>query len=780
MADRVILHSDINCCYASIEHLHHPELAGKPLAVGGDPEARHGIVLTADYIAKKYGVKTGMALWQAKQVCPDITFVSPRMDLYLRFSRMAHEIYAEYTDRQEPYGIDECWLDVTGSSSLKGDGLLIAQEISRRMKSELGITVSVGVSFNKIFAKLGSDYKKPDAITTMYKSEFKQKAWSLPVADLLYVGKSTNRKLALFGIKTIGDLARTDEDVLNSHLGKMGSILWSFANGYDDSPVKLENTHAPIKSVGNSTTTPKDLVCDEDVKIVLYILAESVAARLRENGFRCRVVEISVRDNELFSFTRQKKIDHATNITGEIAAYAYQLFKAKDDKGKVHQKSETFAKRKDAERRQHEVEYQIDNGIFKVAKCVTVEDLLNEYVKLYGKEKWAVTTYSANMGLINNYILPVIGKTDVSSVNNHFVEKFYRTLSNMPAVDGANNKKSKGNVSPNTIFEIHKILRSCFRQAVKWGIMEKNPAIDATLPKRNKKKREIWTAEMLMQAIEACDEKWLEAAFHLAFTATLRIGEILALTWDCVDISDEAIETNRCYIVINKIIERVSVEALDFMDRKDIITIFPTQKRNNTTVVVMKTPKTETSNRKVYIPSHVGKCLKELKAEQNHTKEILGNEYKDYNLVLATTFGMPIGASHVRTKMKQIIKKEGLPDVVFHSLRHTSVTYKLKLSGGDIKAVQGDSGHAQADMVTEVYGHILDEDRKKNAQLMENAFYNKENLNPDIHGASGTQNNNNNNMISVPEGVDADMLMKVLENPEMAALLTSLAKSMKG
>ena len=257
MGDRVILHSDINCCYASIEHLHHPELAGKPLAVGGDPEARHGIVLTADYIAKKYGVKTGMALWQAKEVCPDITFVSPRMDLYLRFSRMAHEIYAEYTDRQEPYGIDECWLDVTGSSSLKGDGLLIAQEISRRMKSELGITVSVGVSFNKIFAKLGSDYKKPDAITTMYKSEFKQKAWSLPVADLLYVGKSTNRKFALFGIKTIGDLARTDEDVLNSHLGKIGSILWSFANGYDDSPVKLENTHAPIKSVGNSTTTPK-------------------------------------------------------------------------------------------------------------------------------------------------------------------------------------------------------------------------------------------------------------------------------------------------------------------------------------------------------------------------------------------------------------------------------------------------------------------------------------------------------------------------------------------
>ncbi|MBQ8230481.1 MAG: DNA polymerase IV [Lachnospiraceae bacterium] len=327
MSGRVILHSDINCCYAAIEHLHHPELNGKPLAVGGDPESRHGIVLTADYIAKKYGVKTGMALWQAKQLCPDITFVSPRMDLYLRFSRMAHEIYAEYTDLQEAYGIDESWLDVTDSATIKGDGYSIAREISNRMKSELGITVSIGVSFNKIFAKLGSDYKKPDAITTMYSDEFQTKAWNLPVGDLLYVGRSTNQKLAKIGIRTIGDLARTDEEMLVSQLGKMGSVLWAFANGYDDSPVRKENTHAPIKSVGNSTTTHRDLVNDEDVKIIIYVLAESVAARLRENGFRCRVVEISIRDNELYSFTRQKKISNATNITEEIAVEAYKLFK---------------------------------------------------------------------------------------------------------------------------------------------------------------------------------------------------------------------------------------------------------------------------------------------------------------------------------------------------------------------------------------------------------------------------------------------------------------------
>lgn len=240
---------------------------------------------------------------------------------------MAQEIYAEYTDQREPYGIDESWLDVTDSVSIKGDGYQIAQEISSRMKKELGITVSVGVSFNKIFAKLGSDYKKPDAITTMNKDEYKEKAWPLPVSDLLYVGSATNKKLKSMGIHTIGDLAETDERFLNRRLGKMGNILWAFANGYDDSPVKLENTSAPIKSVGNSTTTPRDMETDEDVKIVIYILAESVAARLRENGFRCRTVEISVRDKDLFHFSKQMKLENASNITREIAEAGYRLYK---------------------------------------------------------------------------------------------------------------------------------------------------------------------------------------------------------------------------------------------------------------------------------------------------------------------------------------------------------------------------------------------------------------------------------------------------------------------
>lgn len=324
---RTILHSDMNNCYASIELLHHPELRGKPLAVGGDPEARHGIVLAKDQLAKKAGVQTGMALWQARQVCPDIVFVPPRMDLYLRFSRLAHEIYADYTDMQEPFGVDESWLDVTDSCTLKGDGFQIANQISNRIKRELGITVSIGVSWNKIFAKLGSDYKKPDAITVISKENYKDIVWKLPASDLLYVGKSTEKKLRTLGILTIGQLAQADPKLLKSILGKMGLVLSLFANGEDQTPVNKENIHAPIKSIGNSTTTPRDLETYEDVAIITYALSESVSARLRENNFACNVVEISVRDNELYSFTRQKKISNPTDITNEIAETALELFR---------------------------------------------------------------------------------------------------------------------------------------------------------------------------------------------------------------------------------------------------------------------------------------------------------------------------------------------------------------------------------------------------------------------------------------------------------------------
>ena len=329
--DRAILHSDMNCFYASVEMLHHPEFGNRPLAVGGDPEARHGIVLTANYPAKRRGVKTGMALWQAKQACPEVIFVPPRMDLYFRFSKLAHEIYSDYTDLIEPFGIDESWLDVTRSASAVGDPMHIAQEISRRVKYELGLTVSIGVSWNKIFAKFGSDYKKPDAITQITRENYKEIVWKSPASDLLYVGSATTRKLASAGILTVGDIATAPPEFLVSRLGKMGLILWVFANGNDETPVCLENSVSPIKSVGNSTTTPRDLTSNDDIRMVTYLLSESVASRLRDNHLVGQNVGISVRDNGLFSFTRQHKIEIPTNISDEIAKNAMSLFEKNYD-----------------------------------------------------------------------------------------------------------------------------------------------------------------------------------------------------------------------------------------------------------------------------------------------------------------------------------------------------------------------------------------------------------------------------------------------------------------
>jgi len=324
---RVILHSDINNFYASVECLCNPALRNKPVAVGGDPEKRHGIVLAKNEIAKRYGVKTGEALWEAKQKCPDIIFVPPHFDKYLRFSKMAKEIYAEYTDQIEPFGLDESWLDATESQNLFGSGRTIADEIRKRIKTELGITVSIGVSFNKIFAKLGSDMKKPDATTEISTENFCEKVWPLPVGELLYIGPATARKLRHYGIYTIGDLARCDTKHLEYWFGKNGIMLWRFANGLDASPVSNLCAKPLIKSVGNSTTAPKDLVCGDDVKITLYLLSESVAARLREYKLMCRTVKIYVRDSRLFSFERQAKLDEPVCVSTKIAETAFKLFK---------------------------------------------------------------------------------------------------------------------------------------------------------------------------------------------------------------------------------------------------------------------------------------------------------------------------------------------------------------------------------------------------------------------------------------------------------------------
>lgn len=321
--ERKILHVDINNCYASIECSLNPELQGKPVAVGGDPEQRHGIILAKNQIAKGYGIKTGETIWEAKNKCPDLVVLKPRFPIYLRYSKRARAIYESYADRVEPFGIDECWLDVSG---YRGDPAILAEEIRRRMKEELKITVSVGVSFNKIFAKLGSDMKKPDAVTVISKDNFREKVWRLPVSDLLFVGRATTAKLLKYGIHTIGELANTRLEFLTDWFGKNGVTLWRFANGLDDSPVMYAGAEREIKSVGNGTTAYRDLVNEQDVRVIVFTLAESVAMRLREHKIKACGVSITVRDKDLVTYSRQQKLDIPTSDAVTIARTAMKLF----------------------------------------------------------------------------------------------------------------------------------------------------------------------------------------------------------------------------------------------------------------------------------------------------------------------------------------------------------------------------------------------------------------------------------------------------------------------
>lgn len=325
--ERTILHIDCDAFYASVECLHDPALRGRPMAVVGDPELRHGIVLAKSQEAKRFGVQTGDALWQARQKCKEITFVPAHFEEYLRFSHMTKEIFSEYSDRCESFGLDESWIDLTGCTGLFGDGTAVATQIRQRMKEELGITASVGVSFNKVFAKLGSDMNKPDGMTVIPYDGFREKVWPLPVKDLLYVGRATTTKLKSYGITTIGALAQTSVTFLEQRFGKIGRMLWMFANGLDTSPVSNIGAKSLIKSIGNSTTAPRDLVTDEDIKITLYALCESVSARLREHSFRCKTVALTIRDNRLYSFERQTSLKRPSCITQELFEAAFTLYK---------------------------------------------------------------------------------------------------------------------------------------------------------------------------------------------------------------------------------------------------------------------------------------------------------------------------------------------------------------------------------------------------------------------------------------------------------------------
>jgi DNA polymerase IV len=324
-SDRVILHCDLNNFFASVECLHHPEWRDLPVAVGGSEQKRHGIILAKNQLAKSFGVKTAEPIWQAKNKCPHLLIVPPHMDQYQKFSSMARGIYQDFTDSIEPFGIDECWLDVTGSTRLLGNGEKIANEIRNRMRSDLGITVSVGVSWNKIFAKLGSDMKKPDATTSITRENYKEVVWPLPVEDLLFVGKKTAGKLRRAGISTIGRLAQLDEDFMLCQFGKWGAVLLAYANGRDVGMVEKDWENVKAKGIGNSTTMPYDVCTYDEAKIVLMQLSESVAHRLRLGSYRGRTIVLYMRECDLEHRERQRKIPVATCVSDVILTTALEL-----------------------------------------------------------------------------------------------------------------------------------------------------------------------------------------------------------------------------------------------------------------------------------------------------------------------------------------------------------------------------------------------------------------------------------------------------------------------
>ncbi len=335
---RLIIHSDMNAFYASVEQAEHPELRGLPVIVGGDEESRHGIVLTASYEAKRRGVKTAMTLWEARKVCPEAVVVPPHYRLYQRYSQLARKIYYDYTDLVEPFGPDEAWLDITHSAHLAGgDATLIAEEISERILSELGLTVSVGLSWNKIFAKFGSDHDKPNGFMEITPANAGRLVGPKPVEDLLYVGPATSRKLARLGIRTIRELAASDAELIRRTLGRMGLVVRSFAQGRDTSPVRplvpaTVDISREIKSVGNGITSPFDVDDERLARQIVWLMGESVCQRLRALGFAATGVAVSVRDAEtLRQESRQIRLERPSCITREICSAAADLLCASWD-----------------------------------------------------------------------------------------------------------------------------------------------------------------------------------------------------------------------------------------------------------------------------------------------------------------------------------------------------------------------------------------------------------------------------------------------------------------
>ena len=444
-----------------------------------------------------------------------------------------------------------------------------------------------------------------------------------------------------------------------------------------------------------------------------------------------------------------------------------------DENGKKRQKWETFLTNADAKKRKAQIEFEQLQGSFIVPNSKTLRDLLEDYMSIYGVNTWSMSTYETARGLIFNYIDPIIGDLSLDEITPHVIEKYYQGLLKTKSKIVRNRKPKNQYLTAHTVREIHKILRGAFNQAVKWELVARNPVINASTPKEERTERQIWDVDTFHKALELCDDDILSLALNLAFSCTLRIGEMLGITLDCIDVSEKSLLEGRASIFINKELQRVNRDVLAKLDNRDVICTFPCVFTSGTTVLVLKAPKTKTSKRRVYLPKTVATMVQKRINEIEEFKELLGDEYHDYNLLFANPSGRPMEGSTINEKLNKLIKSNNLPPIVFHSIRHSSITYKLKWTEGDIKAVQGDSGHARADMVADVYSHILDEDRAKNAQLFDEKFYG--NYSTDSHEKETSA------VTQTPgEASIEDILMGILTNAEMSKAFQEFFRQQQG
>ncbi len=444
------------------------------------------------------------------------------------------------------------------------------------------------------------------------------------------------------------------------------------------------------------------------------------------------------------------------------------IYSYEDENGETRQKWETCHSHKEALKRKAEIEHQQFNGTFLPPNKQTVSGFLEDFVHTYGENKWGVSMYDSNTSLISNYINPIIGNMEVQAITPRVIDQYIQTLKKTPAAATKNRKARTKYITDSTIVKIIKLLHCAFNQAVRWELIGRNPFDNVILPEVEYKKRDIWDADTIRKALDECTDSKLYIAINLAFACSLRIGEILGLTWDNVYIEDENIAADNAYIFIDKELTRASKNAIEMLGEKDIYHIFTPLMPNTSTRLILKKPKTTSSIRKVWLPKTVAYILKEWKKSQNELKEFLGNEYQDFNLVVTLPNGRPCENRIIEKEFLLLKEKAELPNVVFHSLRHSSTTYKLKLNHGDLKATQGDTGHAEIDMITKVYAHILDEDRKINAQKFESAFY----ANPDLRNVKPPQEET-----KAPQ-IDLNSLIQQLQNsPELANTLASIIVS---